>query len=66
MVEIKEKDIQKAAAEGMDSFLRIFTDSYKAALLGELTSDKMGALNGDQHTLLAYPYTLNKNTYDHQ
>ncbi|EGJ71020.1 hypothetical protein Bcop_0806 [Bacteroides coprosuis DSM 18011] len=60
MVEIKEKDIQKAAAEGMDSFLRIFTDSYKAALLGELTSDKMGALNGDQHTLLAYHYFLDE------
>lgn len=56
IIEIKEKDIQQAATEGMDSFIKVFTDSYKAFINDEFTSKKMEQLNGEQHTLLAYSY----------
>lgn len=56
MIEIKEQDIIKAAEEGMDAFLQVFTDHYKAALAGDPSAETMNQLNGEQHSLLAYHF----------
>ena len=58
MIEIKEQDILRAAEEGMDAFLQVFTDHYIDFLTGEPSAQTMEQLNGDQHTLLAYHYFL--------
>lgn len=56
MIEIKETDIQLAAPEGMDAFIKVFTDAYKSFINDEFTPNNMEQLNGEQHTLLAYSY----------
>ena len=56
MIKIEEQKIISAAEEGMDAFLKVFTDAYLEALDGEMTADNMHLLNGYQHTLLAYRY----------
>ena len=56
MITIKEKDLQAAAAKGMDTFLNVFTDAYLEEIDGKLTADNMHLLNGNQHTLLAYRF----------
>lgn len=53
-VTVKETDLVKAAAEGMDAFMNIFVKAEKEAVGGELNADNMGELNTDQITLLAY------------
>lgn len=53
---ISDESFRKAAAEGMDAFLRVITDSYMEALGGELTAEGMARLNGWQHTLLGYRF----------
>lgn len=55
-IEITEESFRKAAAEGMDAFLKLITDAYLEALGGELTPDGMARLNGWQHTLLGYRF----------
>ena len=54
MIEVIESALQKAAGEGMDEFIQVFTDKYKEVIGGELTADTMPLLTGEQHTLLAY------------
>ena len=54
MIEVKEIALQKAASEGMDEFIQVFTDKYKEVINDELTSDTMANLTGEQHSLLAY------------
>ena len=49
-----ESALQKAAGEGMDEFIQVFTDKYKEIIGGELTADTMPLLTGEQHSLLAY------------
>ena len=49
-----ESALQKAAGEGMDEFIQVFTDKYKEVIGGELTADTMPLLTGEQHSLLAY------------
>lgn len=56
MIKIEEQKIIAAAEEGMDAFLKVFTDAYIEALGEEMTAESMGMLNGYQHTLLAYRY----------
>lgn len=56
MIEIKEKDIQQGASEGMDSFIKVFTNAYKDFIDNDFSPAKMEQLNGEQHTLLAYSY----------
>ena len=56
MVQIHEKTIIEAAEQGMDEFLRVFTDAYLEALGGDITAENMGMLNGYQHTLLAFRF----------
>ena len=54
MIEITDTALQAAAAEGMDAFLRAFTDKYREALGGDPTAETISRLNGEQHSLLAY------------
>jgi hypothetical protein len=53
-VQIKDADLQRAAEEGMDEFIKVFTDAIHQAIGGELSADNMGELNADQITLLGY------------
>ncbi len=53
---IKETDLQKAGSEGMDEFLKVFTDAYLTKIGGNLTAENMEELNADQHTLLAWHF----------
>ena len=54
MVIVKDSALQQAALEGMDAFIRVFTDSIHNAIGGELTAENMPELNSDQITLLAW------------
>ena len=56
MIQIEESKIIKAAAEGMDEFLQVFTDAYIEKTGGNLNEKTMPLLNGNQHTLLAYRF----------
>lgn len=51
---VKDADLQKAAVEGMDAFLQVFTDAIHQAIGGELNADNMQELSAEQITLLAY------------
>lgn len=54
MIEIQESTLQKAALEGMDEFIQVFTDKYLEVLGGSLDAGNMGMLTGEQHALLSY------------
>ncbi|MCD8166991.1 MAG: DMP19 family protein [Bacteroides sp.] len=54
MVEIKDSDLQRAALEGMDEFIQVFTDTCKAILGEEGSAENMHLLTGEQHALLSY------------
>ena len=45
---------QKAAEEGIDSFIKVFVDAINDSIGGSLTGESMQELNTDQITLLAY------------
>ncbi|MBR5988732.1 MAG: DMP19 family protein [Prevotella sp.] len=51
---VKDVDLQQAAQEGMDAFLKVFTDAIHETIGGELTAENMGELNADQITLLSW------------
>ena len=53
-VEVKDVDLQNAAAKGMDVFLQVFVDGIYSAIGGEITQESLSSLNSDQITLLAY------------
>lgn len=53
---IKDEELRRGAAEGMDAFLQVFIDAYEKAIGGELTAENMGLLNGYQISLLGYHY----------
>ncbi len=55
-IKIKDADLRRGAAEGMDEFLQVFIDAYEQAVGGELTAETMPLLNGSQLTLLGYHY----------
>ncbi|BDW78787.1 hypothetical protein BFINE_45820 [Bacteroides finegoldii DSM 17565] len=42
-----ESALQKAAGEGMDEFIQVFTDKYKEVIGGELTAETMPLLTGN-------------------
>ena len=46
--------LQKAAEEGIDSFIKVFVDAINDSIGGSLTGESMQELNTDQITLLAY------------
>ena len=54
MIKLSDAVLQKAAGEGMDEFIQVFTDKYKEVIGGELTAGTMALLTGEQHSLLAY------------
>ena len=56
MIQISDKTLASAAEKSMEEFLKVFTDAYLEALGGNLTSENMHLLNGNQHTLLAYRF----------
>ncbi len=51
---IQEKDIIKAANEGMDAFVKLFFDAVMHAAGGKIDGTNMGELTTDQITLVAY------------
>lgn len=53
-VTVRDAALQQAAGEGMDEFIKVFTDAIYEAIGGELTQDNIGELSSDQVTLLAY------------
>ena len=53
MIQIPEDRIIEAVQQGMDEFLKVFTDAYLEAMGGNITAENMDKLNGYQHTLLA-------------
>lgn len=56
MIEISADALKEAAGQGMDEFIRVFTDKYKEALGGDPSPANMQLLNGYQHSLLGYSY----------
>ena len=46
--------LQKAAEEGIDSFIKVFVDAINDSIGGSLTGESMQELDTDQITLLAY------------
>ena len=55
-VSVSDAALRKAAGEGMDAFVKVFTDGLLNAIGGQLTQDNMQLLNSDQITLLAWFY----------
>lgn len=51
---VKDADLQKAAMEGMDAFIGVFTKAIHGAIGGDLTAENMDELNADQITLLSW------------
>ena len=49
---ITEDALRQGAEEGMDAFLKVFTDAYLTRVEGELTAETMSRLTGTQHALL--------------
>lgn len=54
MITIENKDLEQAKNEGMDEFLQLLVDAYIYVIDNQLDHNSMDALNGEQHTLLAY------------
>ena len=55
-IEISDSALKEAASLGMDEFIKVFTDKYSEILGGNLNAEKMGLLNGAQHSVLAYHF----------
>lgn len=53
-IEITDEALRRGAEEGMDGFLRTFTDKYLEVTGGLINADTMPLLNGYQHSLLGY------------
>ncbi len=53
-ITLYDEDLRRAAGEGMDAFIGLFTDRYLEVAGGSLTAEGMELLNVSQHTLLAY------------
>lgn len=53
-ITIKDSLLQKAAQEGMDSFVSAFVHAIKEGIHDELTTETMTLLNANQITLLAW------------
>lgn len=54
MIQLTDSSLQKAAGEGMDEFIQVFTDKYKEVIGDEWNAEGMSMLTGEQHSLLAY------------
>ena len=60
---VKDADLQQAAGEGVDAFLKVFIDAIRTSIGGELTAETLGELTADQVTLLAWD-TLHEEVMD--
>lgn len=55
-ITVSDADLRKGAEEGMDAFLKVFTDKYLEVTGGEINEETMSLLNGYQHSLLGYHF----------
>lgn len=55
-ITISDAALKEAASQGMDEFIKIFTDKYLEVTGGNLNAETMPLLNGHQHTLLGYHF----------
>lgn len=55
-IEITDEALQKGAEEGMDGFIKVFTDKYLEVTGGVINAETMPLLNGYQHSLLGYHF----------
>lgn len=53
-ITIQDEQLRQAAGEGIDEFIKVFTDKFLDTLGGELNGENMHLLNGKQISLLAY------------
>lgn len=53
-IKVKDTDLQRAAAEGMDAFIQVFVDAAKDYVGGELNEDAFKVLPADHITLWGY------------
>lgn len=53
-VVVKDADLQQAAQQGMDAFLRVFIKAMYTSTGGKLTQETISQLNSDQMTLLSW------------
>ena len=53
-IKIADEALRKGAEEGMDEFLKVFTDKYLEVTGGHINAETMPLLNGHQHSLLGY------------
>jgi|WetSurMetagenome_2_1015567.scaffolds.fasta_scaffold373846_1 hypothetical protein len=59
-VTLNESAVMDAVKEGMDEFLKVFTDACYKAIDGELTAENMKELNSNQIALIAYDIMRNE------
>lgn len=55
-IEIKDEVLRQGAEEGMDEFIKVFTDKYLEVTSGVINAETMPLLNGYQHSLLGYHF----------
>ena len=55
-ITVSDADLRKGAEDGMDAFLKVFTDKYLEVTGGEINAETMPMLNGYQHSLLGYHF----------
>lgn len=55
-ITITDEALRKGAEEGMDGFLKVFTDKYLEVTGGVINAETMPLLNGHQHSLLGYHF----------
>ena len=55
-IAVSDADLRKGAEEGMDTFLKVFTDKYIEVTGGDINAETMPLLNGYQHSLLGYHF----------
>ena len=55
-IEIKDAVLRQGAEEGMDEFIKVFTDKYLEVTGGVINAETMPLLNGYQHSLLGYHF----------
>ena len=55
-ITVSDADLRRGAEEGMDAFLKVFTDKYIEVTGGEINAETMPLLNGYQHSLLGYHF----------
>lgn len=55
-ITITDEALRQGAEEGMDGFIKVFTDKYLEVTGGVINAETMPLLNGYQHSLLGYHF----------